>query len=114
MLKLELLNFLIPFKMNTKEKIFLSSSIVFFLITLFSILSSDVPNGVLDHTVSIYWIIILVFTLLLPIFNLAEIIINRDNWGKYYWVGLFFNILNIAFVMRFFQIELDIFLFFKN
>lgn len=92
--------------MNNKEKIYLSSSIVVFIATLFCILSSDIPNGVLDESISIHWIVILVLTLLLPIFNLAEIIINRNDWSKYYWIGLCFNILTIAFVMRFFKISL--------
>lgn len=106
MLKLELTNFLTLCNMNNKEKIYLSSSIVVFIVTLYSILSSNIPNGVLDASISIHWIVLLVLTLLLPIFNLAEIIINRDDWSKYYWIGLFFNILTIAFVLRFFKILL--------
>jgi hypothetical protein len=92
--------------MNKKEKLYLSLSIVVFVATLFSILTSDVPNGILDDTISFNWIIILLFTLLLPIFNFAEIIINRDDWSKYYWISLIFNILTIFFVMRFFKIAL--------
>lgn len=92
--------------MTTKNKIYLVSSVLLFLATLFSILTSDVSIGILDNTLSIQWIVLLIFTLLLLIFNLAEIILNRNDWSKYYWLGLVFNILTIFFVMRFFKIEL--------
>lgn len=92
--------------MTTKNKIYLVSSVLLFMATLFSILTSDVSIGILDNTLSIQWIVLLIFTLLLPIFNLAEIILNRNDWSKYYWLGLVFNILTIFFVMRFFKIEL--------
>ena len=92
--------------MNKKEKIYFSLSIVVFLATLFSILTSDVSNGNLNDSIAMHWIILFIFTLLLPIFNLAEIIINRDDWNKLYWLGLVFNILTIFFVMRFFKIVL--------
>ena len=92
--------------MNKKEKIYFSLSIVIFLATLLSILTSDVSNGNLNDSIAIHWIILFIFTLLLPIFNLAEIIINRDDWNKLYWLGLVFNILTIFFVMRFFKIVL--------
>lgn len=92
--------------MNTKEKLFLGVSIAIFLATMFSILTSNSTHGILNDTLSIQWIILLILTLLMPIFNFAEIIINRDDWSKYYWIGLLFNIINISFVMRFFQISL--------
>lgn len=106
MLKLELLNFLNPYKMITKKNIYLGLSVLVFVITMFTILTSNQSHGVLDNSITIKWILLLVFTLLLPIFNLAEIIINRDNWSKFYWIGLIFNVLTIFFVMRFFKIEL--------
>jgi hypothetical protein len=92
--------------MTTKNKIYLVSSVLLFMATLFNILTSDVSIGILDNTLSIHWIVLLIFTLLLPIFNLAEIILNRNDWSKYYWLGLVFNILTLFFVMRFFKIEL--------
>lgn len=92
--------------MITKNKIYLVLSIVVFIATMFSILTSDVAKGNLDGSLSLQWIILFIFTLLLPIFNLVEIILNRDDWNKYYWIGLAFNVFTIIFVMRFFGIEL--------
>lgn len=92
--------------MITKKNIYLGLSVLVFVITMFTILTSNQSHGVLDNSITIKWILLLVFTLLLPIFNLAEIIINRDNWSKFYWIGLIFNVLTIFFVMRFFKIEL--------
>ena len=92
--------------MTKKNKIYLALSILVFATTLFSILTSNVKAGILDNTISVNWFIIIIVTLLLPIFNLAEIILNRNEWSKFYWLGLIFNILTIFFVMRFFGIEL--------
>ena len=92
--------------MNTKNKIYLILSILVFFATMFTILTSNTSFGILDNSLSIQWIILFVFTLLLPIFNLAEIIINRNDWSKFYWIGLIFNVLTIIFVMRYFEIEL--------
>ncbi|WP_339886993.1 hypothetical protein [uncultured Flavobacterium sp.] len=92
--------------MITKKNIYLGLSVLVFVMTMFSILTSNKPDGVLDNSLSIQWIILLVFALLLPIFNLAEIIINRNDWSKLYWLGLVFNVLTIIFVMRFFEIGL--------
>ena len=92
--------------MMTKRKVYLGLSIAIFIATMFSILTSNSTHGILNDTLSIQWIILLILTLLMPIFNFAEIIINRDNWSKYYWIGLFFNVLTMIFVMRYFQIEL--------
>jgi hypothetical protein len=106
MLISERLSFLIRFKMTTKNKIYLVLSVLLFIATLFSILTSDVSIGMLDNTLTTHWIVLLIFTLLLPIFNLAEIILNRNDWNTFYWLGLVFNILTLFFVMRFFKIEL--------
>ena len=95
--------------MNKKEKIYFSLSIVVFLATLFSILTSDVSNGNLNDSIAMHWIILFIFTLLLPIFNLAEIIINRDDWNKFYWIGLILNIITFIFIARYFNIDINIF-----
>ena len=107
MLKLELLNFLNPYKMIVKKNIYLGLSALVFVMTMLTILTSEVSHGVLDNSLSVQWIVLLIFTLLLPIFNLAEIILNRDDLNKFYWVGLVINMISIIFVMRYFTIELD-------
>lgn len=106
MLKLELLIFLIPYKMIPKKILYLSLSVVVFIATLFTILMSDISIGIIDNTLSIQWIVLFTFSLVLPLLNVAEIIINKDDWNEYYWLGLLFNIVTIAFEMRFFKIGL--------
>jgi uncharacterized membrane protein len=95
--------------MSSKEKLYLSLSIVVFVTSLFSILTSDVSSGNLNDSVAIHWIILFIFTLLLPIFNLAEIIINRDDWNKFYWIGLILNIITFFFIARYFNIDINVF-----
>lgn len=95
--------------MTTKNKIFLSLSILIFVATLFGIFTIDLNNGTLDASISVSWIIIFVLALLLPIFNLAEIIINRDDWNKFYWLGLIFNIITFLFIAKYFNIDINVF-----
>ena len=89
-----------------KEKIYLGLSIVLLFAIFFAIVSGDLVVGVLDSTLPFEWILLLVFTLMLPLLNAAEIIINRDSWNVLYWIGLLLNVVAIIFVMRFFKIEL--------
>lgn len=100
--------------MITKNKLFLGVSILVFAITMILILTSSESQGNLNDSLSVSWIVLLIFVLVLPIFNLAEIILNRDDWNKLYWIGLFFNMLTIIFVMRFFALELDFVKMFQN
>jgi len=95
--------------MIAKRNIFLGLSSVVFITTLLSILLSDVPNGNLNDSIAIHWIVLFIFSLLLPIFNLAEIIINRDKWNKIYWIGLILNILTFIFIARYFNIDVNVF-----
>ena len=90
-----------------KRKVYLGLSIAIFIATMFFILNSISTHGILNDTLSIQWIILLILTLLMPIFNFAEIIVNRDESNKLYWIGLVVNILTIIFVMRYFEIEID-------
>ena len=89
-----------------KEKIYLGLSIVLLFAIFFAIASGDVVVGVLDSTLSFEWILLLIFSLLLPILNATEIVINRDSWNVLYWIGLLLNVIAIIFVMRFFKIGL--------
>lgn len=89
-----------------KEKIYLGLSILLLIALFFAIVSGDVVVGVLDNTLSFEWILLLIFTMLLPLLNAAEIIINRDSWNVFYWIGLLLNVIAIIFVMRFFKIEM--------
>ena len=89
-----------------KQRIYLGLSIVLLFAIFFTIASGDVVVGVLDSTLSFGWILLLVFTLILPLLNAAEIISNKDSWNVLYWIGLLLNVIAIIFVMRFFKIGL--------
>ncbi|WP_432673048.1 hypothetical protein [Flavobacterium sp. SM2513] len=89
-----------------KEKIYLGLSILLLFAVFFAITSGDVVVGVLDSTLPFQWILLLIVTMLFPLLNAAEIIINRDSWNVLYWIGLLLNVIAIIFVMRFFKIEL--------
>ena len=89
-----------------KEKIYLGLSVLLLFALFFAIVSGDVVVGVLDSSLPFEWIFLLVFTMILPLLNAAEIIINRDSWNVFYWIGLLLNVIAIIFVMRFFKIEI--------
>ena len=89
-----------------KDKIYLGLSILLIFALFLAIVSGDVAVGVLDNTIPYHWIALLIFCLLLPILNVAEIIINRDSWNLLYWIALLLNAVAIFFVTRFFKIEL--------
>ena len=92
--------------MTTKNKIVVLLSIVHFLTVLVAILKSFGTLNLFGTAIAPIWIVIWSFTFLLPIINLAAIINNRDSWNLFYWLGLFFNILAIAFIIRHHQIDL--------
>lgn len=100
--------------MTIKNKLFIGLSIATFLAVLISILTSETPNEVFDASLPIYWVILLLFAFILPVLNLAEIIINKDDWNKYYWIALLVNIITLFFIMRFFAVELDFIKMFQN
>ena len=86
--------------MVKKNKIVLLLSIVHFITVLIAILKS------FGTVINPLWVIIWCFTFFLPIINLAAIINNRNSWNIFYWLGLFFNILAIAFTIRHYKIDL--------
>ena len=89
-----------------KDKIYLGLSILLLFALFIAIVSGDVSVGILDDTLPYHWIALLIFCLLLPLLNAAEIIINRDSWNVLYWIGLLLNGVAIFFVTRFFKIEM--------
>lgn len=92
--------------MSSKNKIILIISVLHFLTVLLAILKTFGSVSLFNSEIDPVWLIIWFFALLLPIVNLAEIINNRDNWNKYYWIGLVFNILSIIFIIRHYKIDL--------
>lgn len=54
----------------------------------------------------IIWIPIWISVVILPILNLYEIVINTNNYNKYYWLSLLLNLISIFFILRYYKIEL--------
>ena len=92
--------------MIAKNKIYLGLSIIVFFTTLMVILTSDKSFEIINSSLPLKWIAIYIVTILLLFTNITEIIMNRDDWNKYYWIGIIFNILTIIFIIRYFKIEL--------
>ncbi|WP_338410471.1 hypothetical protein [uncultured Flavobacterium sp.] len=92
--------------MTHKNKFYLSLSIINLIIALYAIFTDSSPLHILSAQIRPIWLFVFVLAILLSIINLAEIIINKDDWNKWYWIALFFNITTLIFVMRFFKISL--------
>lgn len=92
--------------MTKRNKIYLISSILTFLLVLIGILKNFDTILLFGNPIEPIWLVIWFFVLILPIVNLAEIINNRDDWSLYYWIGLGFNIISIVFIIRHYKIDL--------
>lgn len=88
--------------MTDKKNILLALSIISFLLLLTAIFVSFNKIEAFGMQFSITWIPVWVLTILLPIFNFAEIIVERDYINKRIVVALVFNIINMLFIIRHF------------
>ena len=91
--------------MTDKKNILLAFSIISFLLLLSAILVSFDKIEAFGMQFYIIWIPVWVLTILLPIFNFAEIILERDTISKRIVVALVFNIINMFFIIRHFGFE---------
>lgn len=92
--------------MSTKNKIYLILSIVILLMTFVAIFQNFETIHFIGFETEIIWIPIWIAIVVLPLLNLYEIVINTDDYNKYYWLALFLNVISIIFVLRNFKIEL--------
>ena len=92
--------------MSTKNKIYLIFSIVVLLMTFVAIFQNFETIHFIGFETEIIWIPIWIAIVVLPLLNLYEIVINTDDYNKYYWLALFLNVISIIFVLRNFKIEL--------
>jgi hypothetical protein len=92
--------------MTTKQKIFLSLSIFVFLLTFIAIFQRFETIHFIGFETKIIWIPIWIAVVVLPLLNLYEIAINTDDFNKVYWISLVFNLITIAFMLRYFKMEL--------
>jgi cytochrome bd-type quinol oxidase subunit 2 len=91
--------------MTDKKNILLALSIISFVLLLTAIFVSFDEIEAFGMQFSIIWIPVWTLTILLPIFNFAEIILERDSISKRIVVALIFNIINMFFIIRHFGFE---------
>ena len=92
--------------MTTKNKIYLFLSILVLLLTFVGIFQNFETIHFIGFETEIIWIPIWIAIVVLPLLNLYEIAINTDDFNKYYWLALLFNLITIFFIIRYFKIEL--------
>ena len=92
--------------MSTKNKIYLLLSIVVLLMTFVAIFQNFQTISIIGFETEIIWIPIWIGVVILPLLNLYEIATNTDDFNKYYWLALFFNLITIFFIIRYFKINL--------
>ena len=91
--------------MKDKKNIYLALSIISFILLLTAIFVSFDEIEALGMQFSLIWIPVWTLTILLPIFNFAEIILERDYISKRIVLALVFNIINMFFIIRHFGFE---------
>ena len=92
--------------MSTKNKVYILLSIVVLLMTFVGIFQNFETIHFIGFETKIIWIPIWIAIVILPLLNLYEIVINSNDYSKYYWLALVFNLISIFFILRYFKIEL--------
>ena len=92
--------------MTTKNKIYLVLSIVILLMTFVAIFQNFETINFIGFETEIIWIPIWIAVVILPLLHIYEIAVNTDDFNKYYWLALLFNLIRIFFILRYFKIEL--------
>ena len=92
--------------MSTKNKIYLILSIVILLMTFVAIFQNFETIHFIGFETEIIWIPIWIAVVVLPLLNLYEIVVNTNDYNKYYWLTLLFNLISIFFILRYYKIAL--------
>ncbi len=92
--------------MTTKQKIYLLLSVLLLLLTFIAVFQRFETIYFIGYETEIIWIPIWIAVVILPLLNLYEIAINTDDFNKTYWISLVFNLITIAFMLRYFEMEL--------
>ena len=88
--------------MTTKNKIYLFLSVLVLLLTFVAIFQNFETVHFIGFETEIIWIPIWIAIVVLPLLNLYEIAINTDDFNKYYWLALLFNLITIFFIISVF------------
>jgi hypothetical protein len=89
-----------------KKKIYLIWSILTLLLSIIAILGNYQKVTLFELNFEIIWLPIFVSISILPLLNIAEIIINKQDNNAFYWIGILLNLISIFFVLRYFEINL--------
>jgi hypothetical protein len=92
--------------MTIKNKIYLFLSVLVLLLTFVAIFQNFETVHFIGFETEIIWIPIWIAVVILPLINLYEIATNTDDYNKYYWLALIFNLISIFFILRYFKMEL--------
>ncbi|WP_291135271.1 hypothetical protein [Flavobacterium sp. UBA7663] len=92
--------------MTKKNKIYLFLSVLVLLLTFVAIFQNFETIHFIGFETEIIWIPIWIAVVILPLLNLYEIATNTDDYNKYYWLALVFNLISIFFILRYFKMEL--------
>ena len=92
--------------MNLKPILYLILSAVILIMTLVGIFQNFEIIHFIGFETEVIWIPVWVGVVILPLLNLYEIAINTDDFNKYYWLALLFNLITIFFIIRYFKINL--------
>ncbi len=92
--------------MNLKPILYLILSIVILIMTLVAIFQNFETINFIGFETEVIWIPIWIGVVILPLLNLYEIAVNTNDYNKYYWLALLFNLISIFFILRYFKIEL--------
>lgn len=89
-----------------KNKIYLIWSCVILLLTFIAVLENYQVISLFGLSFEIIWLPIFFSICILPLLNIAEIVINKNDNNMIYWISIVLNIITILFVLRHFEIDL--------
>jgi hypothetical protein len=89
-----------------KSKVYLIWSCLTLLLTIVAILGNYEVITLFELNFEIIWLPIFLSISILPLLNITEISINKQDNNAFYWIGILLNLISIFFVLRHFKIEL--------
>jgi hypothetical protein len=89
-----------------KKKIYLFWSFLTLLLSIIAILGNYQTVTLFELNFEIIWLPIFLSIAILPLLNIAEVIMDKRDNNIFFWIGIILNISTIFIVLRYFKIEL--------
>jgi hypothetical protein len=89
-----------------KKKIYLFWSFLTLLLSIIAILGNYQTVTLFELNFEIIWLPIFLSIAILPLLNIAEIIMDKRDNNIFFWIAITLNISTIFIVLRYFKIEL--------